>query len=189
MSKRKIELNSCEESFVNGTNGCEAHPKCWIAALVQMNCERKAEAKLNGLGYETFLPVQKEVHQWSDRKKIIDRIVIPMVLFVRVAPKEYEVIRNLSFIHKLLALPGSKQIASPIPDEQIIRLKTLLEKAPSQVCFEPNIHKGDKVTVKIGALKGLEGYIIQECANSILVLEIELLGCVKLKIERSFCSW
>lgn len=30
-----------EKSFANGTNDREAHPKRWIAVLVQMNCEKK----------------------------------------------------------------------------------------------------------------------------------------------------
>ena len=44
----KVESAICQvsDSFVNGTNDCEAHPKRWIAALVQMNCEKKVAAKL-----------------------------------------------------------------------------------------------------------------------------------------------
>ena len=57
------------ESFVNGTNDREAYPKRWIAVLVQMNCEKKASTLLNKSGYETYIPIQQEIHQWSDRKK------------------------------------------------------------------------------------------------------------------------
>lgn len=39
-----------------------------------------------------------------------------------------------------------------------------------------------------GNLKDIEGYVIQENSNSILVLEIELIGCVKLIIDKSFLS-
>ena len=58
-----------EKSFVNGTNDREACPKRWIAVLVQMNCEKKTSTLLNKAGYETYIPTQQEIHQWSDRKK------------------------------------------------------------------------------------------------------------------------
>ena len=41
MGASKDNLNSCEKSFVNGTSDREAHPKRWIAVLVQVNCEKK----------------------------------------------------------------------------------------------------------------------------------------------------
>lgn len=58
-----------EESFANGTNDREACPKRWIAVLVQMNCEKKTATQLGKAGYETYIPIQQEIHQWSDRKK------------------------------------------------------------------------------------------------------------------------
>ena len=70
-------------SFVNGINDREACPKRWVAALVQMNCERKVAARLDKMGIENYVAIQKEEHQWSDRRKKIERVVIPMVVFVR----------------------------------------------------------------------------------------------------------
>lgn len=98
MGTRKSNLNSCGESLVNGTNDREAYPKRWVAALVQMNCEKKVASKLDKLGITNYVPIQKEVHQWSDRKKIIDRIVIPMVVFVHLTPNEEDEFRKLPFI-------------------------------------------------------------------------------------------
>jgi len=112
-----------------------------------------------------------------------------MVVFVHLAKNGEDEFRKLPFIHKFVTYPGSEDLATPIPDEQILSLKALLEKAQNQVCFESRIiHKGDKVKVTKGTLKDLEGYVIQENANPILVLEIDLLGCVKLKIDKSFLS-
>ena len=177
-------------SFVNGTNDGEAYPKRWVAVLVQMNCEKKVASKLDKLGVTNYVPIQKEEHQWSDRKKTIERVVIPMIVFVYLSSNEEDDFRKLPFILKFITYPGSKELATPIPDEQIANLKTLLEKAPNQVCFESRvIHEGDKVKIIKGPLKGLEGYVIQENATSLLVLEIELLGCVKLKIDKSFLSF
>lgn len=63
------EIRKGNGSFVNGTNDREAYPKRWVAALVQMNCEKKVASKLDKLGITNYVPIQKEIHQWSDRKK------------------------------------------------------------------------------------------------------------------------
>ena len=89
MGASKDNLNSCEKSLVNGTSDREAHPKYWTAVLVQMRTEQKVSTKLNKLGITNYVPTQTEIHQWSDRKKKIERIVIPMVVFVYV-DKEIE---------------------------------------------------------------------------------------------------
>ena len=51
----------------------------------------KVAAKLNKMSVANYVPVQQEEHQWSDRKKKIDRVVIPMVVFVRLRKNEEEV--------------------------------------------------------------------------------------------------
>ena len=131
MGASKDNLNSCEKTFVNGTSDREAHPKHWIAVLVQVNCEKKTATRLSKVGYETYIPTQQEVHQWSDRKKKVDRLIMPMVVFVRATVREEEWLRDQSYIHKLLALPGSdedkKKFATPIPDNQIERLNSYLK--------------------------------------------------------------
>ena len=94
MGTSKSNLNSCTESLVNGTNDREAHPKVWIAALVQMNRERKSADKLSKIGISTYVPIQEEVHQWSDRRKKITRVVIQMVVFVHVDEIERNIVRD-----------------------------------------------------------------------------------------------
>ena len=189
MNKIAVESDVRKErsSFVNGTNDREAYPKRWIAVLVQVNCEKKTATRLGKVGYETYIPTQQEVHQWSDRKKKVDRLIMPMVVFVRATVREEEWLRDQSFIHKLLALPGSdedkKKFATPIPDNQIERLKFLLENAESEVTIVSNFKVGDSVRVISGPLKGLEGVVSEaDEKSSIVGVQIDGLGyaCVKI---------
>ena len=60
MDECKSYLSSCDNSFVNVTNEREAHPKFWIAALVQMNCERKSAEKLSKLGSQIMCQYKKK---------------------------------------------------------------------------------------------------------------------------------
>ena len=75
------------ESIVLVTTAREAHPKRWIAVLVQMCMEKKVGERLTKLGVENYVPTQTEIRQWSDRKKKVERVVIPMVVFVHTDEK------------------------------------------------------------------------------------------------------
>ena len=117
----RVESEVCKlnNSFVNGTNDGEACPKRWVAALVQMNCEKKVAAKLDKMDIANYVPVQQEEHQWSDRKKKIDRVVMPMVVFV-VLPKMKKT--NFANYH-------SSSNSSPIPVQRSWLLQYLMNKS------------------------------------------------------------
>lgn len=188
MNKIAVESDVRKErsSFVNGTNEREAYPKRWIAVLVQVNCDKKTATRLGKVGYETYIPTQQEVRHWSDRKKKVDRLIMPMVVFVRATVQEEEWLRDQSYIHKLLALPGTdedkKGFATTIPDCQIERLKFLLENAETEVTIVSNFKVGDSVRVISGPLKGLEDVVSEVDEKSIVGVQIDGLGyaCVKI---------
>lgn len=185
MGAIKNNLNSCEESLVNGTNDREAHPKFWIAALVQMNCERKSAEKLSKLGISNYVPIQEEMHQWSDRRKKITRVVIPMVVFVRVDEIERNLVRDLSFIYKLITYPGQSQPAI-IPDSQISQLQFMVDNSKAQIVFkESSLCIGDTIQVIRGPLKGLTGSVCQTEDKKLMVaVRLDFLGyaCVNIPI-------
>lgn len=189
----KGDVRKEKSSLVNGTNGREAYPKRWIAVLVQVNCEKKTATRLGKVGYETYLPSQQEVHQWSDRKKKVNRLIMPMLVFVKATIYEESWLRNQSFIHKLLALPGTdedkKGFATTIPDYQIERLKFLLENAESEVTIVSTFKVGDLVRVASGPLKGLEGVVSDvDEKSSIVGVQIDGLGYACVKIAKNYLT-
>ena len=177
MNKIAVESDVRKEisSFVNGTNDREACPKRWVAALVHTNCEKKVASKLDNLGFDNYVAIQTEEHQWSDRKKKIDRIVIPMVVFVRLEKDEEDSFRRLPFILKFITYPGAKELATPIPDNQIEQLRFLLEHSESPVTFCNNIEIGDAVRIVKGPLKGFTGYCCG-ASNSEVAIHLDMLG-------------
>jgi transcription antitermination factor NusG len=173
------------ESIVPVTTDREAHPKRWIAALVQMCMEKKVGERLTKLGIENYVPTQTEIRQWSDRKKKVERVVIPMVVFVHTDEKTERSLRMHSFIRKILTYPGQKA-AAVIPDDQIDRLKFMLKQADSPVELMPeNLRVGDRVRIARGALKGLEGELCKSVPEkSMVAIRIDGLGyaCVSVSV-------
>ena len=65
-------------------NGVALSKKRWLVAQVRIYHEKKTSERLTKMGIENYVPVQRKTHLWSDRRKQIDHIVIPMKIFVRV---------------------------------------------------------------------------------------------------------
>lgn len=192
--KARSEYGQTNIPVVDVTHGSGACSKRWIAVLVKSNREKKVAILLQKAGYETYIPVQAEEHQWSDRKKRIDRILIPMVVFVRASVTDETWLREQSFIFKLLAFPGSEEykhnLATPIPDEQITALKFLSENAESKITIINQFCIGDIVRVSSGPLRGLEGVVCEVVDKSIVVgIRIEGLGSACVKIAKNYITY
>lgn len=177
MDTRKTEQNSCEKS--PAVAGCDIKPKAgyWVAATVQMNTEKKVSLQLTKLGYHCYLPTQTEIHQWSDRKKKIDRIVIPTIVFLRVNKDEENELRKQPYIYRFISYPGQKA-AAIIPDEQIEQLKFMLENADSPIEFTDCVFEvGEEVEIARGPLKGLYGELCHtEKGKQMVGIHVKLLG-------------
>ena len=171
---------------VNGTDGREAHPKYWVAALVQVRSEKAVGKKLQDLGIENYVPTQWEIHQWSDRKKKVERVVIPMIVFIRVEKAHVKKLILHPFIHKLLTYPGQRT-PTIIPEAQIENLKFMLRQSEAQVEMLDRVFQtGDRVRIVRGPLQGLEGELCRiESEKPMVAIQIECLGYACVNIDKS----
>lgn len=171
-------------SAANATDHLEAHPKVWIAAYTRTRSEKKAANELRNLGIETYLPIQRQIRNWSDRKKMVEVPVIPMILFAHISSEEMATTRNHHLIRHLLTLPGNKEVAS-IPEYQIENLKLMLGQSEIPVEFESGQYStGDRVRVVRGTLKGLSGRVkeINDDTTTVWVA-VDLLGGAVIKLR------
>ena len=107
----------------NGTGEGVAHSKRWYVAMVRMHHEKKVAERLDKMGIENFVPVQQEIHQWSDRRKKVEAVLLPMMVFVHVDPKERMEVLSFSTVSRYMALRC--YIAGQTFEEMgIIRYKT-----------------------------------------------------------------
>ena len=177
MGASKDNLNSCEKSLVNGTSDREAHPKYWTAVLVQMCTEQKVSTKLNKLGITNYVPTQTEIHQWSDRRKMVDTVLLPMMVFVHVNPKERMEVLSFSTVSRYMVMRGESTPAV-IPDEQMARFRFMLDYSEEAVCMNDTpLARGEKVRVIKGPLSGLVGELVTVGGKSKIAVRLNMLGC------------
>ncbi len=148
--------------------------------------EKKCAERLTSMGVENYLPVQTELRRWSDRIKKVDRLVIPMMLFVHVTPKERPLPLTLAAISRYMVLRGQGTPAV-IPDEQMERFRFMLDYSPEAVnlCTTP-LAAGDAVRVIKGPLTGLEGELITIGGKSQVAVRLDLLGCAHVDMPVGF---
>lgn len=172
-----MKAKSASVMPVSGTGEGVAHPKRWYVALVRMHHEKKLAEYLFKMGIETFVPVQKDVHQWSDRRKVVDTVLLPMMVFVHADPKERMEVLSFSTVSRYMVLRGESTPAV-IPDEQMARFRFMLDYSDETVCMNnAPLARGEKVRVIKGPLRGLVGELVTIGGKSKIAVRLEMLGC------------
>lgn len=161
----------------DGTGNGVARSKHWLAAYVRPYHEKKTSARLSIMGIENFLPIQEEIHQWSDRRKKISRILIPMLIFVRVDKAEQSLVLTHPSVCRYMVNPD-KHLPLVIPDAQMERFKFMLDYSEQAISVsdEP-FAPGEQIRVVKGPLTGLEGELVTVDGKSRIIVRMDVLGC------------
>lgn len=164
----------------------------WFVAVVKNNTEKAVMERMLKLGYECYVPIQKEIRIWRNGKRaIVDRVVIPSLVFIHCTEAVRRDVVSLPFIIRFLtnragsSPEGLNKPLAIIPDSQIRTLQFMVGNSDTPVTFTPCIYRqGDKIRVIRGNLKGLEGEVqVVDDRHSELSVVIGLLGSAKLTID------
>jgi len=132
----------------------------WFALRVRPNYEKPVAAALRGKGFQEFLPLVQSRRQWSDRVKVMDLPLFPGYLFCRL---------NLEQRMPLLTTPGFLYLVGvgknpePVDESEIQAIQSVL-RSGLPVTPWPSLMVGQKVRLKHGPLRGLEG-VLTRIAN------------------------
>ncbi|MBR5541641.1 MAG: UpxY family transcription antiterminator [Bacteroides sp.] len=149
----------------------------WYVAYVRLFHERKTAENLATMGIESFVPVREEIHQWSQRKKKIMRVLIPQMIFIHATPKERMDALTLPAISHYMVLRG-EHVPAVIPDRQMEQFMFMVDYSDETIeMFVTPLEPGQTVKVIKGPLTGLEGELIEVEGKSKVVVRLDLLGC------------
>lgn len=145
----------------------------WYAVRTRSRHEKMVSEQLEKQGIESFLPLMKRTHKWTDRTKEIELPVFSGYSFVRMVFSSAERLRVLK-THGVAGFVGMKNIGTAIPDSQIQDIRTLLA---SEIPFEERtfLRVGQRVRIRGGALDGVEGILSAHDEDQSLVVSVELI--------------
>lgn len=190
------DLTSSTPPAANGTDGGEACParsgdtaatsearSNWYVAFTRSNAEKSVASALQAAGFDTYLAVREELHQWSDRKKKVSVRLIPRTVFVRTEAPALRSVLSVPGICGMLKAPG-QSTAAVIPDTEMQRFMFMIGNSDVPVTISaPSIRKGEKVTVVRGSLRGMEGYAASDSEGMRrLTIHIDNLCCASVSL-------
>ncbi len=158
----------------------------WYAIYTKSRMEKKAHTLLLEKGVESFLPLQKTIRQWADRKKRIEVPLFSGYLFVHI---NYE--KQYLSVLKTKGIVGFVKIGSQIEiirDKQINLLKALYENQHEFEIKNESLQKGKQVKVNYGSMQDIHGEIIDIFPNKIIVQLNILKNNYKLLIPSNYLT-
>ena len=145
--------------------------KLWYALHTRSRHEKFVNQELQKKGIETFLPLRRLTRHWSDRTKEIEEPIFSGYLFVHT---------SLENRLEILKTRGSVRFISfnsapvPVSDNQLGAVRRFVEEKISIDPF-PYLRKGDRVYIRTGPLRGVEGFIVRKDKHTRLVISLDLL--------------
>lgn len=150
--------------------------KQWHVVYTRSRAEKKVQDELNYKDIENFLPMQRKLRQWKDRKKWVEMPLMSGYCFVHITRKEYDLVLQTINVVCYIRFEGKAAI---IPDSQIDALKQMLKQNDFEVnVTTENYEPGDKVEVIEGPLIGLRGELVKARGKNKFVLRLTQINSV-----------
>lgn len=145
----------------------------WYPVYTHSRAEKQACHALLNKGLKTYLPLHKQLKQWSDRKKWVEEPFIKSFLFVHITENEQTEVLRTKGISRFIYFSGK---ITSMPDRQIEELKLLMTSPYELEITEENLQPGEKIVIKAGPLKGITGEIINYRSQKQVALRLHNLG-------------
>jgi len=144
----------------------------WYAVQTSYRCEQRVAQALTTKGFQIYLPLLKEIHQWKDRRKIIDVPAFSGYLFVHYEPSLRNRVRVLE-TSGIVRLLGGNHAPSQVSDIEIDAVRrTLSSGVDCNRCDA--LTPGTIVRVMRGPLAGVQGRLVRIKNSLRLVVAISV---------------
>ena len=155
----------------------------WLVAYTAPRREKQIAKLLREKDIQYWLPLRKELRQWSDRKKWIEFPLFPSYIFVKTTPKLRDHALQTPGIARWLRHNGKNVVIS---DHSMEAIQAAIEMNPYTSVVEQMPQTGEIYIIDHGPLKGMKGKITEIRNKKSLVIQIaELDKCLVLPFEQS----
>jgi transcription antitermination factor NusG len=155
----------------------------WYVLYTRHQHERSVAEDLHRIGFDVFLPLYHEVHQWGDRRKTIEMPLFPCYVFFS---------GDLNRKFSALNLPGVCSIVSSGGKVSVIasqELNNVRRAVASSLSIEPHpyVQNGDRVRILDGPLAGIEGIVTRRKDALRIILSVNMLAqSVAVEIDEAY---
>lgn len=155
----------------------------WYALRTRSRHEKVLDQELKRKGIESFLPIRKVMRQWSDRKQEVAEPLFKGYLFVRFPLKRrWDVLNSVGAVQ---LVGKSNAEPSPISDSEILSIQKFIE-TDLQIDPFPYLKEGQRVYIRSGPLRGVEGFVVRKDSHCRLVVSLDsIMQSVAISIDEA----
>lgn len=147
------------------------HEKRWYALYTRSRHEKFVDGELQKKGFETFLPIRRIKRHWSDRIKEITEPIFSSYLFVHIPLRDrVEILKTRGSVR----LVSFNSTPTPVSEGELEAVRRFIQEK-ILVDPYPYLGEGNRVYVRSGPLKGIEGFIVRKNKHTRLVISLDLL--------------
>jgi transcription antitermination factor NusG len=142
----------------------------WYAVYTRSRFEKKTARWLTEQGIEAYVPLQRVVRQWSDRRKLVLEPAIPSYVFVHIDHRLYYKVLETPGVVRYVFFDGKPAV---VRDEEIDTLKRVMDSDLEVECLPDDLQPGMQVRIIQGPLTGIEGEFVEYMGKQKVALRIE----------------
>jgi transcription antitermination factor NusG len=148
--------------------------KKWYILVTRSRFEKKCDRVLSLNGFETYLPLSKELKLWSDRKKWVEKPLFSGYIFVKFSSQERFNVLHSDGIARIVQF---EQVDYCIDEKLIEGIKDYLSSNSKPILVEMlDLEIGEEVLIKNGPFKGLKGTLTQIKGKTRVLVAIMAIG-------------
>ena len=143
----------------------------WYAIQTRSRHEKVVRDQLAAKSITHLLPLWRKRSIWRDRVKLVEVPLFNGYLFGYFALRDKIAVLETVGVARLVGINGTPV---PIPDEQIVAVRTMMEhRLPCSP--HPYLVEGMRVRIKSGLLAGTEGILIEKKQRHRLVINVDII--------------
>ena len=162
--------------------------KNWLVAYTKPRHEKKSAEVLKLSDIDVFLPLQRQLKEWSDRKKWVESPLFPGYLFVNIYETDYFKVLNSFGIVRFIYFNHKPAV---VRDDVIDSIKKLMSNEVLD-CVEiadSELIIGDEIQILRGSLKGIKGKLVNFKGKNKIAIEIECMKkTVLVEIDKQYIN-
>ena len=155
---------------IGNESGMTEEKRAWHVIYVKARHEKAVQADLTVRKIESYLPLRKEMHQWSDRKKWVEVPLFSSYVFVNVYPQEFNRVYLAPGFVKFVSTNGKPSV---IPDRQIDDIRRVVDYFATDIEVLEGSYAGAEAEVIAGPLTGLRGEVVELVNGKSFVIRVD----------------
>ncbi|MBX2932016.1 MAG: UpxY family transcription antiterminator [Chitinophagaceae bacterium] len=146
----------------------------WYVLTTKPKAEKQVSKRLTENRVENFLPLQRQLRTWHDRKKWIETPLFNSYIFVKTEDKLRSKVFEVGGLIKYVSIGGQICI---LTEQEVERVRRLCSYSEPVTVGHENFERGEEVEILEGHFVGFCGQLLENGDKHKLKISIAGLGC------------